>query len=434
MNSQYDVIVIGGGFAGVTAARNLRQQGHTVLILEARDRLGGRTWTTKFGSSTVDFGGTWVHWFQPHVWAELTRYQLPVVESPWPERCAWIASNGAHDAPLEEFESRLDEAIRTFCADAHEVLPRPHDPLYNRAAVEELDSLSVADRLVSMDLDLEIRAILDGQLASMSGCPNREAGLVPLALKWFALSGWDTRRMWDCMARYKIVGGTRALLSAMIADSAPDVRLSTPVAHITHGPHRVDVVTRSEEAFTCRELIVTVPLNTLGDLDIQPRLSDPKQAFAEAGQASRGMKVWVRAKGRVTPSSCVAPDNYGLTWLQTEGTVDNGASTLLVGFGPSGRDLDPNDLKAVRAAVNAMFPEIEVEAAAGHSWVDDEFSKGMHPVLRPGQLSQYLEDLQRPEGRVCLAGSETANGWNGFIDGAIESGHRASRHVGTRLS
>src|SRR5881397_2102221 len=85
-----DVVVIGGGFAGVTAARDLRQRGYRVLILEARDRLGGRTWTAEFAGQPVEMGGAWVHWCQPHVWAEITRYGLQITESPPGRRTARV--------------------------------------------------------------------------------------------------------------------------------------------------------------------------------------------------------------------------------------------------------------------------------------------------------------------------------------------------------
>ena len=76
-----DVIVIGGGFAGLTAARELRHAGLDVLLLEARERIGGRTMTTEMSGHTVELGGTCVHWYQPHVWAELTRYGIGVTPS-----------------------------------------------------------------------------------------------------------------------------------------------------------------------------------------------------------------------------------------------------------------------------------------------------------------------------------------------------------------
>src|SRR5580658_2622621 len=80
--TQYDVIVLGGGFAGVTAARELARSGRRCVILEARGRLGGRTFSTQVFDEQADVGGQWIHWIQPHVWAEVTRYGLTLVETP----------------------------------------------------------------------------------------------------------------------------------------------------------------------------------------------------------------------------------------------------------------------------------------------------------------------------------------------------------------
>ena len=82
--TEYDVIVIGTGFAGVTAAREVSRAGLTTLVLEARNRVGGRTFTSKFAGDQIELGGTWVHWSQPHVWAEITRYGFGLKESPAP--------------------------------------------------------------------------------------------------------------------------------------------------------------------------------------------------------------------------------------------------------------------------------------------------------------------------------------------------------------
>jgi monoamine oxidase len=73
-----DVVVIGAGFAGLVAARELGRAGFGVLVLEARDRVGGRTWTDRRLGHDLELGGTWVHWVQPHTWAEMTRYGSPV--------------------------------------------------------------------------------------------------------------------------------------------------------------------------------------------------------------------------------------------------------------------------------------------------------------------------------------------------------------------
>ena len=83
-SADLDVLVLGAGFAGLTAARELTQRGLSVRILEARDRIGGRTWYTEGLGRGLELGGTWVHWTQPYVWAELARYGIGTVPSPAP--------------------------------------------------------------------------------------------------------------------------------------------------------------------------------------------------------------------------------------------------------------------------------------------------------------------------------------------------------------
>src|SRR5690349_11147727 len=80
-NEEYDVIIIGAGFAGLIAARELSLRGRKVLINEAKDRIGGRTFTAQLENRNFEIGGTWIHWSQPHVWTEVTRYELSLTES-----------------------------------------------------------------------------------------------------------------------------------------------------------------------------------------------------------------------------------------------------------------------------------------------------------------------------------------------------------------
>lgn len=72
----YDVVVVGAGYAGLTAARDLTTSGYNVLLLEARDRIGGRTFTATIDGHHFELGGTYVHWSQPHLYREISRYSM----------------------------------------------------------------------------------------------------------------------------------------------------------------------------------------------------------------------------------------------------------------------------------------------------------------------------------------------------------------------
>ena len=96
------MIVIGGGFAGVTAAREAALRGCSVLLLEARDRLGGRTWSSSWRGTPVEYGGAWVHWHQPHTWFEITRAALRVELSTAPERAGWYVDDELRDGEASE--------------------------------------------------------------------------------------------------------------------------------------------------------------------------------------------------------------------------------------------------------------------------------------------------------------------------------------------
>lgn len=95
--------------------------------------------------------------------------------------------------------------------------------------------------------------------------------------------------------------------------------------------------------------------------------------------------------------------------------------------------LDIEDVDAVQNAIRKFLPDAEVTAVGGHDWKKDPYSKGLWPIFKPMQLTRYQKELQRPEGRLFFCGSETANGWNGFIDGAIESALRAAQEVNRLL-
>ena len=424
MSNQSDVIVIGAGFAGLVAARELRHKNKSVTVLEARDRLGGRVWTDDRLGFSLEMGGTWVHWSQPHLWAEMTRYDVDIVQSPEPVSIAWLDGDDLAWFEPDDFWRLLDDGQQRFQADVRDIYPRPFDPLFNSEGVSSLDDRSVTDRLQQLGLSSSDYA-LNYTLWSLHFHAPCEEGALTQALRWAALGGWDWQSLLDACITYKLVGGMSGLIGRIAADSAADIHLSTPVTAVEQTADGVRVRVESGNEFTAGVVIVTVPVNVLADVTFNPPLGSKKRALAQEGQATRGFKVWIRIRGKLDPILALAAPPHAINVIQAEYWSDD--ATVVVGFGIDAEKLDISDVDAVQAEIRKWLPDAEVEACSGHDWQTDPYSKGTWGMFRPGQLSKYVEDARQPEGRVVLAGSGLGNGWANFVDGAIESGIHAAR-------
>ena len=417
-----DVIVVGGGFAGVTAAREAALRGRSVLLLEARDRLGGRTWTTPWNGSEIEYGGAWVHWHQPHTWSEITRAGLSVAVSDDAGVAGWYVGSERRTGSIEERDEIARRGWDRFVDGVREALPVPHDPVRSLGALARFDRQTIAERLGELSLSDEERDVLTAELESLAHAPLEQAGAVSV-LRWHALSGYSLELTQFTGGRVTMLGGTRALLDA-IASWAPFARrLATPVAAITQRGDRVEVETRSGDGFTARAVVVAVPLNALGAIEFAPALPDDKLAAIALGQASRGIKIFIHARGERVQHSSIRP-GHPFGYLGTE-TFDGDGSQLMIGFGIDAARCDAGDLPAVQTQLDAILPGYEALGATAHDWLADEFSRGTWAIHRPGWYEHHHAAMQRPEGRLVFAGSDIANGWAGFIDGAIESGIRA---------
>jgi pseudooxynicotine oxidase len=418
----YDVVVVGGGFAGVTAAREAALRGCTVVLVEARDRLGGRTWRSPWGPATVEYGGAWVHWHQPHTFSELTRAGLPVLLSHDAEVAAWYVGDdrrrgtiAARDEIARRGWDRFVEGVRT-------ALPQPHDPLFAIDQLARFDRLSIAQRLGELDLCPEERDVLTAELESLAHAPLTDAGAVSV-LRWHALSGYSLELTQFTGGRVTIAGGTRALLQAIASRAPVDHRLSSAAAAISQRNGHVEIETRDGGVLAARAGVVAVPVNGLGSIEFSPTLSEGKLEAIALGQASRGIKIFMHARGDPVWQNAIRP-GHPFGYLDTEELYDDGTQ-LMIGFGIDAERCDAGDLPAVQEQLGEIVPGYEVLAATAHDWLADEHSRGTWAIHRPGWYEHHHAAMRTAEGRVVLAGSDIADGWSGFIDGAIESGLRA---------
>jgi len=422
----HDVIVVGGGFAGVTAAREVALLGRRPLVLEAKDRLGGRTWTSNWNGQEIEYGGGWVHWHQPHAWSELTRGGVDVVLSEPETAVHWWVGDERRSGTAEERDAIAERGWNRFVAGCDEALPNPYRPLDGGAAMKAFDRLSITQRIDELGLDEEERAVLLAECESLAHGFADEAGAFAV-VRWHQLSGGSLALTQYTGGRVTIRGGTQALLGAIAGGAEVETRLETPVAAIAQTADGVQVTTTAGETLPARTAIVAVPVNALGAIRFEPGLSAVKQQAIATGQASRGIKIFIRARGgRTTQNAIRAGHEFG--YLATEWRYDDGTQTL-IGFGLDAAAIDASDLGAVQAAMDTILPGYEALDATSHDWLRDPYARGTWAIHRPGWYTSYHAEMRRPEGRVVLAGSDLANGWAGFMDGAIESGLTSAREA-----
>jgi len=418
----HDVIVIGGGFAGVTAARETARGGAKTLLLEARDRLGGRTWTHRWNDTDIALGGGWVHWHQPHVWSELTRAGLAVELGEDAQVSGWFVGGDRRSGTLPERDAIAERGWNQFVDGVLDALPLPHDPLFASDRLARFDRQTITERMDELELDDEERDVLAAELESLAHGRLDEAGAVSV-LRWHALSGGSLALTQQAGGRITFRDGTQSLVQTIASGAEFETRLSTPVAAVTQHGGGIEVHTRAGETLAAKLVIVAVPLNALPGIEFDPPLSDGKQAAIALGQASRGVKIFIHASGEPVFQNAIKP-GHAFGYLDTEILYSDGTQ-LLIGFGPDAENCDATDLAAVQRQLDEILPGYEALAATAHDWLADEFSRGTWAIHRPGWYTHHHAEMQRPEGAVILAGSDLANGWAGFMDGAIESGLRA---------
>jgi len=425
-----DVVVIGAGFAGLIAARELGHAGLDVLVLEARDRVGGRTWTDRRLGHDLELGGTWVHWVQPHTWAEMTRYGRDITRSPAVEEAYWLGAGDARrTGTLDEFMALIAAGQQAIVDDVRAAIPRGIDP--TAGEIGKLDAFSIQDRFDALGLDDEARSANEAVWIGHVNARLDQVGLSS-ALRWTAAAGGHWQLMHEASATYRVVGGMSGFTAAIAADVAGELRLSAAVTRVAQAADGAVVTCADGTEVRARRVISTLPVNAIAGIAWEPGLPGAWLRANAETVAAQGVKVWVKARGQVPRFFAYGSQRHPISVLKTEFTDDD--ATVLVGFGPDHTQLDVTNVADVQAAVDALRPGLEVTGVAAHDWMKDPLSRTTWMTHRPGQLTRDLAELQRPAGVVHFASSDNANLWGGFVDGAIESGLREARRVTAELT
>jgi monoamine oxidase len=410
-----DVIVVGAGLAGLCAARDLAAAGARVVVLEARDRIGGRAWTRAFPGSgeLVELGGSWFTAEQAEARAEVERYRLTTRRYDLPRVVRWRTGGRLRDGlpvPAEQLGD-LERALVTITDDARRRL---------QGSLGEVASLSCSEYIERLQVSDEVREFLNAWYVLIGGAhPAR--GAVVDALAAIAAHGGTPSSLLTAL-RFAPAEGWSAVGDAM-AESL-DVRLGAPAAAVTQAPTGVTIVLRGGKALASRAAIVAVPVNVLPHIRFNPPLR-AAAAAAAGSNAGRAVKLWLRARG-VPAASLAAGRGEGVDWLYADRALPDD-SVLALGFGYDDPTFDPTDRAHAERALRALWPEAELVAHDVHDWNADPWARGTWLTDPPGRAGLVSAASFPPHGRIAFAGADVARREAGWIAGALISGAEAAR-------
>ena len=439
MAHDYDVVIIGAGFAGATAARELATRGWRTVVLEGRDRIGGRSGSRRMADGTpADVGGTFVHWTQPHTWAEITRYGLTDEVVPGIAPLEWVATladgevSWSRHAELEAFTRRAFEKVMV---DSATVFPNPAAPLRAREEVVSREPLSVAEALRQYDLTETEYAALAATFASYAGRPGDEAGWLGV-LRMFALGNDNYADFMDMLFAWKLENGTGSLLDAIIADGGAEVRLGTTVTGVASSADGVRVTLQDGSVVTGAACVIATPANVWPDLDLTPALPPAQLRAARDGMAAaESGKGVALIEGETRAMQFIGDRTAPFSFFTSELRPPD---RQVIALYTPGRAFDVSDPAQVKATIERALPHVTVIDSVGDMYLaSDPMFRGAWGFLARGQLTEQVphEAFTRLDERVVFATTDIARMFHGvFFDGAIESGLRAARDVLTSLA
>ena len=424
-----DTIVVGAGVAGVTAARLLTAAGRRVVVLEARDRIGGRTWTDRRGGSVTDRGASWIH--------------------------------GIDDSPVHAAAQAFGMPMMEYTVGGYQPDSRP-------IAYYGPDGTRLTDAQARGFAD-DIRAV-DALLPELIGAAAADASYGDVTMIALARQGWDAERA-ERVREYlahrteeqygagidelgahglddDTVNGDEVVfpqgygqLAEHIAHGL-DIRLSHVVSRVQWAPEGVTVST-DRGGFSADTAIVTVPVGVLqaGGIVIDPPLP-PVVADALARLPMNAFeKVFLRFRSRFWDDGVYAIRQQGpeSRWWHSwyDLTPLHGTPTLLTfAAGDAARTIRTWSEADVVASVLAQLRRLygdrveQPEQVDITDWQDDPFSHGAYAYMARGSATSDHDDLATPIGGVLhLAGEATWTDDPATVPGALLSGHRAAERV-----
>jgi monoamine oxidase len=450
MAESADVLVVGAGLAGLTAARDLIAAGHSVLVLEARDRVGGRVVNRDIGDGKVlEMGGQWAGPTQDRLLAlaaDLEIATFPTYDT-GSKVLHFNGRRGTYGGTIPRIsplvlidvgraQARLESVAKTV----------PLDAPWTAPDAERLDGQTFETWARRNTLSQGARTLL--ALAVEAVFAAEPGDLSMLHVLFYSRSGGSFERLISTTGgaqQDRFAGGSAVIAERLAIQLGDVVRLGAAVTRIAVGG---DVVTATTAAgqFTGRRIIVTVPPLLAGRIEYEPALPHWREQLTQRTPMGSVIKCQVlydepfwRKEGLCGQAT---GDGAGARVVFDNSPPDGSPGVLLAFLeGDEARRLGREPAEVRRRAVldslvryfgpRAGRPEDYLEL----DWQQERWSGGCYGTLfGPNVWTRYGHALREPAGPIRWAGTETSPVWTGYMDGAVRSGEDAARAVAAELS
>ena len=446
-----DAVVVGAGLAGLTAARELRAAGLDVRVLEACDRVGGRTLNHSVGErpeDVVEVGGQWIGPTQREVLALARELGLETYPTHGDGKHLFEDDRGR----VRRYTGTIPRVGPLVLADYGQAdmrfkrLLKRIDPEAPWAApdAERLDEQTFAAWIRRVAKTSTGRGALAAATRAVFAVEPADVSLLHVLFYAASAGGWDDLLDTEGGAQQdRIVGGSQ-LISLRMAEALGDgVQLETPVDAIRVDDDGVTARAASLDGggVRARRVILALPPALAARIDYEPALPSARDQLTQRmpmGSVIKCMAIYDEPFWRTEGLSGQALSLPGPAQVVFDNTPPHGTPGVLLGFleGRDARLLGARPEGERRDAVVGTFARLFGDRAASPSgwvekdWSAERFSRGCYAgVLGPGGWTGYGHALREPIGRIHWAGTETATRWMGYFDGAVQSGRRAAAEL-----
>ncbi len=444
------VIVVRAGLAGLTAALDLVEAGWDVVVLEARNRVGGRVHTVRgeafSGGLHAEAGGESIDADHRDLLAMLDRFDLRTEDRPPNKILDGLTSWQGRRQTTAEFaagrDGRVGADYERYYAALEELAPEidpQHPDEFEQAT--ELDEQSLADFVDALDLIPEARFLVDTDNRGEFNAEAADVSLLFVAQQW-AVGGDIADEDVEAM---RVAGGNDRLPQAMAEELGDIVVLEAPVTKVTHDRNGV-TVTAGGATYDGAWLVLAcpfVPLRAVAFDPPLPRAVDDAIRGLELGQAAKvtiqyDERGWADDETGATSGFTVTDLPFGIAWSPTDSYGDEDGPGLLTAFitgdgaQAAAAQTDAERIAAVQDQFAEVYPQLAGQETSHRStiaWTKERYTGGGYAVPHPGQMAAFWPVIRSGTGRIRFAGEHTET-LAGYMESAVRSGHRIAKQLG----